>query len=313
MYLARVPLLPDGAADACHLADDALDLEAGTWDLEPELEHQELAMLLDQAMALLSPVTRAILVGCYIDRLAHADLALRLGISEGAVKVRLHRGKRALRRVLLNEFTESARAYRLLPPASERWEETRMWCTFCGQQRLLGRFTRQGGAGEFALHCPGCMRDRGLIYHRSDTTLLGGPVRYRPALARIAIWASQYFRDVLRQGTAPCHGCGRQARLRIDVGTRACEASNPYRDLQMLVVTCGHYGCVNVQCHVGLILASARGQAFWRMHPHIRLLPDRAVEAQGCATLVTSFVSLTDGARLDVLSARETLEVLDIK
>jgi hypothetical protein len=36
------------------------------------------------------------------------------------------------------------------------------------------------------------------------------------------------------------------------------------------------------------------------------------VEAAGRAALVTSFESVTDGARLDVVSARDTYEILSV-
>jgi hypothetical protein len=36
------------------------------------------------------------------------------------------------------------------------------------------------------------------------------------------------------------------------------------------------------------------------------------VEAAGRAALVTSFESVTDGARLDIVSARDTYEILSV-
>jgi len=82
--------------------------------------------------------------------------------------------------------------------------------------------------------------------------------------------------------------------------------------MRILVVTCGYCGLQNVQSHAGLILASAQGQAFRRAHPRIRLLPEREVETQGRAALVTSFATVTDGARFEVVSARETYDVLGV-
>jgi RNA polymerase sigma factor (sigma-70 family) len=306
----------DYSADASYPdsypAGDSLDVVADDFDLELELEHHELGTLLDQAMAWLPSDARAILIGRYIERLAHAELAQRLGISEGTVKVRLHRGKLALRRVLLSEFAESARSYGLMPPASETWEETRLWCTLCGQHRLLGRLTRQDGQGEFALRCPGCFRTKGLVYHHSDASLLVGVTRYKPAMARVARWAERYFREALERRIVPCRVCGHPAPLSINQGSDALATPDPLVELRTLRVTCAHCGCVNLQSHVGLVLASAQGQAFWRLHPRIRLVPERAVEAQGRPALVTGFASVTDGARLDVVSARDTYEVLAV-
>ncbi|MBI3971765.1 MAG: sigma-70 family RNA polymerase sigma factor [Chloroflexi bacterium] len=66
--------------------------------MELELERAELADLLDRAMALLPPETRLVLVERLIEQIPQAEVALRLGLSEGAVEARLHRGKLALRR-----------------------------------------------------------------------------------------------------------------------------------------------------------------------------------------------------------------------
>ncbi len=310
---ARYPisLVTQDAGEDDHPLGAALDTLAEDFDLERELELHELATLLDQAMAHLPPETRAILVGRYIERWPHAEMAQRLGVSEGAVKLRLHRGKLALRRALIEEFPDTAQEYGLAPPATDMWEETRLWCIGCGQHRLLGRIKRGDGPGEFSLRCPGCFASSGLIYHDSDTTLLGGVTRYKSAMARISTWANRYFREALRNGIVACRRCARPAALTIDPGGEDHSAS-PLANIRALVVTCGYCGLRNVQSHAGLILASAQGQAFWRAHLRIRLLPEREVETQGRAALVTSFASVTDGARFEVISARETHEVLRV-
>jgi RNA polymerase sigma-70 factor (ECF subfamily) len=294
-------------------ASAALETLADEFDLERDLERRELATLLDQAVALLAPNTRTILIGRYIEQLTHAELAKRLGISEGALKLRLHRGRLALRRVLLDEFADTAEAYGLVPSATDTWEETRLWCISCGQHRLLGRLKRDKGPGEFSLRCPGCFGSKGLIYHDSDATLLGGVTRYKSAMARISTWANSYFREALHNGIVACRRCARTASLTIEpgggLGYNSPGAPDPL-DMRALVVTCGHCGLRNMQSHAGLILASAQGQAFWRAHPRIRLLPEREVEAYGRPALVTTFASITDGARFDTISACETFEVL---
>jgi RNA polymerase sigma-70 factor (ECF subfamily) len=294
--------LPAGAVVET-LADD--------FDLEGEFEHHELAALLDQAMTLLSPNTRALLVGRYIERWTLTELAQRLDVSEGAVKLRLHRGKLALRRVLLTEFADAAQVYGLAPPATEIWEETRLWCILCGQHRLLGRLKRGDGPGEFSLRCPGCFASRGMIYHDSDATLLGDVTRYQSAMTRISTWADGYFKEALRKRVVACRRCARPATLTIASGGDS-NSADPLASMRVLVITCRYCGLRNVQSHAGLILASAQGQAFRRAHPRIRLLPEREVETQGAPALVTSFASVADGAHFEVISARDTYDVLAI-
>jgi RNA polymerase sigma-70 factor (ECF subfamily) len=287
---------------------DSLEALPDDLDLEAELEREELAALLDRAMALLPAETTSILVGRYVDQTPHAEMAQRLGLSEGAVKVRLHRGKLALRRLLLAEFAESAHSYGLAP-SSGGWEETRLWCTFCGERRLLGRLRRDTPDGEFVLRCPTCSMKTGMDYHRSGVALLGGVTRYKSALARIATWADGYFRPALRHGLAPCQRCGRSAPLVVQA---AAELPLQPTGLRILLVSCAACGIQNTQSLSGLALSLPEGQAFWRAHPRIRMLPEREVETQGRAAFVHSFQSVADGARLDIISARDTYEVLRI-
>jgi RNA polymerase sigma-70 factor (ECF subfamily) len=132
------PSILDGVADA------------GA-DLELELERGELARLLDRAMALLPADTRAVLVERLIHESPQAEAAARLGLREGVVAVRLHRGRLALRRLLATELGAEAREYGL---TSERdtLGETRICCPLCGQRRLVGRLDSR--TGELLTRCP---------------------------------------------------------------------------------------------------------------------------------------------------------------
>jgi hypothetical protein len=75
---------------------------------------------------------------------------------------------------------------------------------------------------------------------------------------------------------------------------------------------CDRCGCAHDLTLAGLALWSPAGRCFWRAHLRLRTLPEREVEAAGRAALVTSFESVTDGARLDVVSARDTYEILSV-
>jgi len=89
MYMVSEALDDAAAQPATSLDDDG--------DPTIELERHELAALLDRALALLPPETRLALVQHYIEESSHAAIAARLGLSEGGVAVRLHRGKLAFR------------------------------------------------------------------------------------------------------------------------------------------------------------------------------------------------------------------------
>lgn len=69
-------------------------------DLDVELEHDELVELLDRALALLPSASRDVLVRRYVDESPLAEIAGDLKLSEGAVAMRLQRGRLALQQVL---------------------------------------------------------------------------------------------------------------------------------------------------------------------------------------------------------------------
>jgi hypothetical protein len=55
-------------------------------------------------------------------------------------------------------------------------------------------------------------------------------------------------------------------------------------------------------------------QRFWAEHRRIRtLLPQHEVEIAGQPALVTRFESVTEAARLDVVSRRDTLMVIHLQ
>ena len=82
------------------LSVDQLALLAEPYDLETELEHQELLELLDRAFGLLSPQVRQVLIERYVHESPNAEIAARMGLSKGAVAMRLSRGKSKLRMLL---------------------------------------------------------------------------------------------------------------------------------------------------------------------------------------------------------------------
>jgi hypothetical protein len=62
----------------------------------------------------------------------------------------------------------------------------------------------------------------------------------------------------------------------------------------------------------GLVLWLPQAQRFWRAHPRVHKLPDCEVEAAGRPAVVTRLASVDGAARLDVVSASDTYEVLHV-
>jgi RNA polymerase sigma-70 factor (ECF subfamily) len=280
---------------------------ADEFDVEVDLERHELAQLLDRALALLPPVTRQVLIESYVEESPQAEVAARLRLSEGAVAMRLHRGKVALRRVLATELAQEAAAYGLVDEDSQEWLETRIWCSSCGQRRFMGAFSQR--TGDLVLRCPACRYSGVNLAHIDRGEPHRGGKGHRPALSRLMACADSYFRHALAHGTVPCGTCGRPVQLRMDMPDYVPLA---IRHLRGMYLRCDRCGCAHDLTLAGLALWSTEGRRFWRAHPRLRTLPEREVEAAGRAALVTSFESVTDRARLDIVSARDTYEILSV-
>lgn len=276
------------------------------FDVEVELERGELAHLLDRALALLPADTRQALVAKYVDESPLAQVAARLGMSEGAVAARLHRGKLALRRVLATDLRAEAAAYGLVRPHEQMWQQTTIWCPQCGRQRLLGRLASE--EGDFVLRCPHCAaRNQMDLVQWKDRALFAGLSSYRSALSRLSARGHTYYRAGLRTGEAACIRCGRLANVRL---AQSDELPDGTGELVCVMVQCPTCRATHIAGLAGLLLCHPYVQRFWRAHPRLATLPWQIVEVGGRPSVAITFSSQRDRAQLDVIADRGTFEVL---
>lgn len=278
------------------------DLPGDLSDPVLELERGELAELLDRALALLPEATRTLLLQHYVDGLPQAELARRLDLSQGAVAVRIHRGKLTLRRVLASGELDGGRT-------ADGWQETRIWCPHCGRRRLWGRFGPWNTT--FSLRCPECHpnRDIHLLHGEHTVDELAGITTYKPAFSRVMAWTIDFYRPGLSTGRVICHRCGRPAVLHRHLPV---ELPLPWRDEYGVHFRCPCHETAFDAALSALTLWLPAGRRFWREHPRIRRLPDREIEADGRPAILSSFESVTDSARFDVVSTRDSFELLGV-
>lgn len=283
-------------------ADPQTSIES---DFEAELERDELALLLDRALALLPATTRAVLVQKYIAESSHAAIASALGLSESAVAVRLHRGKLAMRALLTGELRAEAEQLGLLP-AGPAYQETRLWCPVCGRRRLQGRLDDE----EFLLRCPDCCEEPDAVISQSSYTgELARLSSFRPALSRFAAWSHDYFQGAVAAGSAPCQRCGRLAPLREGLPAYAPPSVRRRPGIHVL---CAHCGSGAYSSLDGVALSAPQAQAFWRREQRIRLCGQRELEIDGLPAWGVAFESLRGPARIEALIERGTCRVLAI-
>jgi RNA polymerase sigma factor (sigma-70 family) len=305
----------DGQDTALADLEDALTDDL---DVEVVLERKELVELLDRALALLPMETRAVLVKRYVEESPLAEIAAQLGTNASAVAMRLQRGKLVLRRVLTREMRDELAPYDLHVVVDE-WEETPLWCRICGQRRLLGK--RDPNEGILLLKCPLCSPGADDALNRNHLPALQGVKGYKPLYSRLAAWCDHYYRTGLRNSSIQCERCGHMLPARISLSKDLPDWVRNSADTLQWIRHCNDR-LVNIPCetclssHVttleGLVLTLPEGRHFLQTHPRIRTLPRQYIEADGRAAIVTSFESVTDNARLDVVSDYETYEVRHI-
>jgi RNA polymerase sigma-70 factor (ECF subfamily) len=297
----EAPLVFPTAQGESDGADHFGELTLDTADLGEIVERKELALLLDHALALVPAETRQALVAKYIEEEPLAEVAARLGMSESAAAARLHRGKRAMRRILTTDLRDEAASYGLAPAESDGWRETRIWCPDCGARRFAGRLMPESDT--FALRCPQCYpRDQIDFARWSECGLFRGLSSHRAALSRLSRSAHQFYRRSLNDGTATCVRCGvNGAMRRAQVG----EFDPAFR----LLIICGHCAATYSATLSGLLFCHPQAQRFWRDHQRMTTLPDREIEFDGRRAAHTSFVSRDGAARLDFISDPQTFAI----
>ena len=282
--------------------DAVLEQALSPDDFVHDLERDELAGLLDRALTLLPGDLRQALIAHYVEELPQQEIADRLGITQGTLAVRLHRGRLRLQRILATDLHDEAAIFGLDLAAAPSWQETRMWCFHCGQQRLRVRFHRE--VNQLLVHCPTCGP---LIDHQTE--VIAGARSYRAALERIISWVDAYYTPAIAEGAARCLGCGRLAPVRQgDVGTSPFIANTlPTVHLEC---TCRAIStCVTPLQALG----SPTGQAFRKAHPRLRLAAQTSLDVGGIDAIRLTMASVTDAARLHISIARDTYRVLAVQ
>lgn len=274
---------------------------ADPFDVEFEFERDELARLLDRALALLPPVTRDVLIERYIHGSPYAEIAERLGLSEEALAQRLHRGKLTLRRLLSQNLPSETEAISPQGNCGQE-QETGIWCPLCNNARLIKYVTQSTLIG---FQCPACWH----IAIVSEPEIYSGLQSPKAILNRQLHALSQHYWQAIYTHHATCFWCQSPARVQIVQAQDLPEPLLPYTSVHIACTSCSYEDC-NSLPHLALDVPEAH--QFWRKHPRMHWLPAQELDHGGVPALISGFQSATDSARLNVIMHRETLHILGI-
>jgi RNA polymerase sigma-70 factor (ECF subfamily) len=280
-------------------------------NLELELDRQELANLLDKALALLPPETGQLLIEYYVRESSHAEIAEKMNLKPGTVAVRLQRGKLTLQKIFHKHLQAESQAFGLIRLDQASWAETNIWCPCCGQTRLWGKFKK----GEvFALRCPHCDPDPQSIMAGLDLSkpyharLLGNTKSYKPAYARLLTSFAPLYREALESHTVACLACGQPVDVTIDELKFRAEQERR-RQIRLQCPACGW---VSNKALSGLVLSLPEVQKFWRHHPRIRTLPPQQIEVDGSPAFIGRLQSVQDAAEITVIARLDSFDPIAI-
>lgn len=269
--------------------------------LELELERDEVAALLDRALALLPAESRAALVDRYVEGLPQAEIAERLRLSEGAVEARLHRGKLFLRKLLAADLREEAESLGILVPAVPQWQNTRIWCPFCGRRYLEAWIDRGKGIAHY--RCAGACVYDGTVIGGGLAEISAGLKSPKVILTHQLLALHEHYARTTAEGGRWCERCRRPVPMAQRPGSPAgCPDG-----IEITCASCGESDNASIW-HLGLDTPAA--QRFWKRHPRMTALPGTEVESDGRPALVSGFASADGTARLDVVFDRSTLAVV---
>ncbi len=291
--------------------DEALQLvvdEQGTDPIET-LWQADQQRLLDQALGYLAPEARLLVVGHYLAEIPQRELAQRLGLSLGAVELRLHRTRKQLLRIFATNLAAEARAAGLTldPDQVTGWRDTRIWCPYCGQRHLEGLFERHTAAQQvLRLRCNACghtqISSLGYLDLSDQRTFL-------PAAKRTAKMAGEFYAQSLAQGGwCRCWQCQQPVPLRLVSG----EHFAPHGGAQSSLVWQCPCGASQSSAAIVAFGASARVRAFLFQPGRCVIGPEAEITHAGQTVRRFRLLHRDTDRVLDIIADPESLAVRDI-
>ena len=302
---SHITLLPRAELDdeAADPAWEAASFAAEQDDPLKQMEHAEVAALLGQALATLPATTRALTLASAA--MSTSELARAFGLTEGAVRVRLYRGRQALRRALGGELREQAEALDLALPSAPTWTVSRIWCPFCGVGHL--RYYVDRATGNFAFHCTDGCKGTAVAGRANNSELVRQVSSPKSLVTRHCLELATAYREALAGVAQRCY-----CDTPVTFAARFPDAGDSGMAYGV-IANCPNCGMVDNSTAWHLALDTIEAQRFWRRHPRMRALPLTAVERDNRAAIVNGFAAVGSSDRLVIVSDATTYATLHVE
>lgn len=294
-------------------AADALLALPDPFAIDPaeELGHQDLATLLDRAMEYLSPDTRKLLEMCYLAEIPQREAALQLGLTIGALELRLHRARKQLRQVLGGALRADAESFGLAldPMQVQGWRETRQWCWLCGKHRMIGLFeTLPNGRVALRLRCPACFNRYGYdVINSHGLVSVEGLSSFRPAIKRLYQQIRERFWIPLTKGA--CFQCNGPALVSIIDSSEVAFPVPP--DHYWVHTACPKCG-ISTTDIATVFISYPMVTRFLLQHERCIGEPYQVLEHEGRPVICVRGTDVTSADQLTLLLDMQTLHILAV-
>jgi RNA polymerase sigma factor (sigma-70 family) len=294
------PLPEDGNNVA--LADTLHD----PFDIEIELERDELAILLDRALELLPSSMRQVLIERFIYESSYATIAEKLGLGEAVIAQRVRRGKLALRRIFAEDLKMDALTYGLVAYEENQQEQkTRIWCPMCNRARLISYTLSVDWKG---FRCPACWH----IAAWDKPEVWAGLCNPKGILNRQIGALGAYYWQAIEAGRGLCPLCHSSTLVEVvqpqDIALKFVPSRYP-----CVHIVCKHCSYDEYNSLPHLTLDIPETTRFWHKHPRMYWLPPQKIDYRGSPAFVCSFQSANDTAHLDIILDSTSLHLLGVQ
>jgi len=279
-----------------------------------ELSHKDFTLLLTRALGYLPDTIRTPLELHYLAELSQREVAQRLGLTIKAVEQRLQRARYQLRQVLSTSLRVEAEEFGLTidQEVAAGWQETRIWCMFCGRAHLQGLLeTFPDEQVNLRMRCPRCADQIGGEWIRTGALdTLRGIRTFRPALKHILnrpSWTTQAYRQFCSWCEGPVTTCLSDSE---HLPVYPVFPRGPGLRWVRFCSSCGGLSTGNV----GLsIIHHPAAQHFIKQHPRWLNVPETLINYESQPAVRVCLVDITSADQLIFLVDTQSGEILAIR